>query len=170
VGGASGKFIETAFRRIRKYNGIAGIITQSFSDFERTPAAKAALENAAWQFLLFQKPESITAAIRNEWIPEGGYEEKLLRSVRPGDGFSEVLVRGEAGIGLYRLVLDRHSYYTFTTTATEITAINNLVKAGNTMAQAIDVLAHRDYAAQYGTAVADYLCGRGALPSEYAAN
>lgn len=171
LGGVStGKFIETAFRRIRKYNGIAGIITQSFSDFERTPAAKAALENAAWQFLLFQKPESITAAIRNEWIPEGGYEEKLLRSVRPGDGFSEVLVRGEAGIGLYRLVLDRHSYYTFTTTATEITAINNLVKAGNTMAQAIDVLAHRDYAAQYGTAVADYLCGRGALPSEYAAN
>lgn len=165
LGGVStGKFIETAFRRIRKYNGIAGIITQSFSDFERTPAAKAALENAAWQFLLFQKPESIAAAIRNEWIPEGGYEEKMLRSVRPGEGFSEVLVRGEAGVGLYRLVLDRHSYYTFTTTATEITAINNLVKGGLTLAQAIDHLAHRDYMAQYGKEYADYLCGRAEMP------
>lgn len=161
-GVGTGKFIETAFRRIRKYNGIAGIITQSFADFERTPAAKAALENAAWQFLLYQKPESISSALRNGWIQEGSYEAELLKTVRSGDGFSEVLVRGESGTGLYRLVLDQHSYYTFTTKAPEITAINELVSSGMTLPQAIDEMAHRAYVGRFGRERADEICGRGA--------
>jgi len=38
-----------------------------------------------------------------------------MRTVRSGKGYSEVFVRGEDGAGLYRFVMDRHSYYTFTT-------------------------------------------------------
>lgn len=159
-GVGTGKFIETAFRRIRKYNGIAGIITQSFSDFENTPAARAVLENAAWQLLLYQKPGSIASAVRNGWMPEGSYEAELLKTVRSGDGFSEVLVKGENGSGLYRLVLDMHSYYTFTTKANEITAIGNLVRAGYSMADAIDEMAHQAYTARFGRERADQICGR----------
>ncbi|WP_340147126.1 TraG/VirB4 family ATPase [Halomonas sp. PA16-9] len=42
----SGKFIETAFRRIRKYYGSAGFITQGFKDTDLSPAAQAAFDNA----------------------------------------------------------------------------------------------------------------------------
>lgn len=141
----TGKFIETAFRRIRKYNGIAGVITQSFEDFEKSAAAKSCIENAAWQFILYQKPESIEFAVANKRISADPNMVNLIRSVKSGPGYSEVFVRAENGSGLYRFVTDRHSYYTFTTKATDITALENLVKQGSTMEQAIDTLAKNDY-------------------------
>lgn len=141
----TGRFIETAFRRMRKYNGIAGVITQSFEDFEKSPAARAAIENAAWQFILYQRPESIEYAVANKRITADEYTVELIRSVRSGEGFSEVFVRGEMGSGLYRFVTDRHSYYTFTTKPKDINRLNDLVEAGLPLEKAIDQLATEDY-------------------------
>lgn len=141
----TGKFIETAFRRIRKYNGIAGVITQSFEDFEKSAAAKSCIENAAWQFILYQRPESIEFAVSNKRISADPNMVSLIRSVKSGPGYSEVFIRAENGSGLYRFVTDRHSYYTFTTRATDITALDNLVKQGHTMVESIDQLASSDY-------------------------
>lgn len=147
----TGKFIETAFRRARKYNGIAGIITQSFEDFEKSAAAKAAIENAAWQFILYQRAESLDFAVRNKRIVSDEGTINLIRSVRSGQGFSEVYVRGENGSGLYRFVTDKHSYYTFTTNPKDINRINALVGSGSTMAEAIDELAMGDYSKMWGS-------------------
>lgn len=147
----TGKFIETAFRRARKYNGIAGIITQSFEDFEKSAAAKAAIENAAWQFILYQRAESLDFAVRNKRIVSDEGTINLIRSVRSGQGFSEVYVRGENGSGLYRFVTDKHSYYTFTTNPKDINRINGLLSSGSTMAQAIDTLAMGDYSKMWGS-------------------
>lgn len=146
----TGKFIETAFRRARKYNGIAGIITQSFEDFEKSAAAKAAIENAAWQFILYQRAESLDFAVRNKRIVSDEGTINLIRSVRSGQGFSEVYVRGENGSGLYRFVTDKHSYYTFTTNPKDINRINALVDNGDSMADAIDKLAMADYSKMWG--------------------
>jgi len=147
----TGRFIETAFRRMRKYNGIAGVITQSFEDFEKSPAARAAIENAAWQFILYQRPESIEFAVANKRISADDMTVELIKSVRSGVGFSEVFVRGEQGSGLYRFVTDKHSYYTFTTKPNDINRINDLVEhKGLTLDKAIDTLAMEDYAKMWG--------------------
>lgn len=147
----TGRFIETAFRRMRKYNGIAGVITQSFEDFEKSAAARAAIENAAWQFILYQRPESIEFAVTNKRISADEATVELIRSVRSGPGFSEVYVRGENGSGLYRFVTDRHSYYTYTTKPTDIVAISELQKKeGLSLEDAIDKLAMADYAEMWG--------------------
>ena len=152
MGGLStGKFIETAFRRMRKYNGIAGVITQSFEDFEKSAAARAAIENAAWQFILYQRPESVEFAVANKRIASDENTVDLIRSVRSGMGFSEVFVRGEAGSGLYRFVTDKHSYYTFTTKATDIGQITTLQEQGLTLPEAIDKLAMADYEKMWGS-------------------
>lgn len=151
MGGLStGKFIETAFRRMRKYNGIAGVITQSFEDFEKSPAARAAIENAAWQFILYQRPESVEFAVANKRIASDDATVALIRTVRSGAGFSEVFVRGEQGSGLYRFVTDKHSYYTFTTKATDIGALTTLQEQGLTLEEAIDKMAMADYARMWG--------------------
>jgi conjugal transfer ATP-binding protein TraC len=151
MGGLStGKFIETAFRRMRKYNGIAGVITQSFEDFEKSPAARAAIENAAWQFILYQRPESIEFAVQNKRISSDAMTIDLIRSVRSGQGFSEVFVRGEQGSGLYRFVTDKHSYYTFTTKPVDINALADLQRQGKTLEEAIDQKAMADYEAMWG--------------------
>ncbi len=141
----TGKFIETAFRRARKYNGIAGVITQSFEDFEKSPAARAAIENAAWQFVLYQKPESLEFAAANKRVVANEHLMNLLRTVKSGEGFSEVYVRSEVGQGVYRFVVDRHSHYTFTTNANDINRIDALVAGGKTLVEAIDELATADY-------------------------
>lgn len=146
----TGKFIETAFRRARKYNGIAGVITQSFEDFEKSPAARAAIENAAWQFVLYQKPESLEFAIANKRVVADERLLALLKSVRPGDGFSEVYVRSEDGQGLYRFIVDRHSYWTFTTNPKDLAKIANLQDTGLDLPTIIDQLSKEDYRARYG--------------------
>ncbi|OCX69435.1 hypothetical protein A6P07_16600 [Acidithiobacillus thiooxidans] len=146
----TGKFIETAFRRARKYNGIAGVITQSFEDFEKSPAARAAIENAAWQFVLYQKPESLEFAIANKRVVADERLLALLKSVRPGDGFSEVYVRSEDGQGLYRFIVDRHSYWTFTTNPKDLAKIANLQDTGLDLPTIIDQLSKEDYMARYG--------------------
>jgi conjugal transfer ATP-binding protein TraC len=151
MGGLStGKFIETAFRRMRKYNGIAGVITQSFEDFEKSPAARAAIENAAWQFILYQRPESIEFAVQHKRISSDEMTIDLIRSVRSGQGFSEVFVRGEQGSGLYRFVTDKHSHYTFTTKPADINALADLQRQGKTIEEAIDQKAMADYEAMWG--------------------
>lgn len=146
----TGRFIETAFRRMRKYNGIAGVITQSFEDFEKSDAARAAIENAAWQFILYQRPESVEFAVANKRISADEMTVELIKSVRSGAGFSEVYVRGEQGSGLYRFVTDKHSYYTFSTKPSDINRINDLVDQGHTLEDAIDILAMGDYEAMWG--------------------
>jgi conjugal transfer ATP-binding protein TraC len=150
----TGKFIESAFRRARKYNGIAGIITQSFEDFEKSPAAKAAIENAAWQFILYQRKESLDYAMANKRIVGGEAMLELLRTVRSGEGFSEIYVRGESGEGLYRFITDRHSYYTFTTNPRDINRLNDLRDKGVPLIEAIDTLAREDYKRNWGEALA----------------
>jgi conjugal transfer ATP-binding protein TraC len=146
----TGRFIETAFRRMRKYNGIAGVITQSFEDFEKSSAARAAIENAAWQFILYQRPESVEFAVSNKRISADEMSVSLIKSVRSGAGFSEVFVRGEQGSGLYRFVTDKHSYYTFTTKPTDINRLDDLVRNGMTMEKAIDTLSMQDYEQMWG--------------------
>lgn len=147
----TGRFIETAFRRMRKYNGIAGVITQSFEDFEKSDAARAAIENAAWQFILYQRPESVEFAVTNKRIATDEMSVDLIKSVKSGAGFSEVFVRGEQGSGLYRFVTDKHSYYTFTTKPTDINRLKDLQEGGMTLEKAIDTLAMQDYETSWGT-------------------
>lgn len=150
----TGRFIETAFRRMRKYNGIAGVITQSFEDFEKSPAARAAIENAAWQFILYQRPESVEFAVTNKRISADEMTVDLIKSVRSGVGFSEVFVRGEQGSGLYRFITDKHSYYTFTTKPHDINRINDLLEKGASLEKAIDTLAMEDYEKMWGSEAA----------------
>lgn len=146
----TGKFIETAFRRARKYNGSAGVITQSFEDFEKSPAARAAIENAAWQFVLYQRPESLEFAIANKRIVADDRLLSILKSVRSGPGFSEIYIRSEEGQGLYRFVTDRHSYWTFTTNPKDLVKIANLQDRGLELVDIIDKLAREDYKERFG--------------------
>ncbi len=146
----TGKFIETAFRRARKYNGSAGVITQSFEDFEKSAAARAAIENAAWQFVLYQRPESLEFAIANKRIVADDRLLAILKSVRSGMGFSEIYVRSEEGQGLYRFVTDRHSYWTFTTNPKDLAKIANLQDKGMELPEIIDQLAREDYRERFG--------------------
>lgn len=112
----AGDFIERAYRTYRKYRGSAGVITQSFKDFDKSPAATAAYENASWLFMLRQKPESLEAAFNTGKLMGDDYTKQLLRSVHTVPGvYSEIFVRCDEGQGVYRFIADPYAYWLYTT-------------------------------------------------------
>ena len=147
----SGGFISKAFRTVRKYRGCAGAITQSYADFAASAAARAALENSAWQFVLKQKPESIDFAVNQKWISEDDMLIGMLKSINSDSaaGFSEVYIRGENGQGVYRFVTDRHSYWLYTTNPSDLKRLAETQRElGCTLLEAVDALARNDYIAR----------------------
>lgn len=144
----SGGFISKAFRTVRKYRGCAGAITQSYADFAASAAARAALENSAWQFVLKQKPESIDFAVNQKWISNDEMLIGMLKSINSDSaaGFSEIYVRGENGQGVYRFVTDRHSYWLYTSNPGDIAKLSTVQREENcTLLEAVDILARHDY-------------------------
>lgn len=144
----SGGFISKAFRTVRKYRGCAGAITQSYADFAASAAARAALENSAWQFVLKQKPESIDFAVNQKWISNDEMLIGMLKSINSDSaaGFSEIYVRGENGQGVYRFVTDRHSYWLYTSNPGDIAKLSVVQREqGCTLLEAVDILARNDY-------------------------
>lgn len=147
----SGGFISKAFRTVRKYRGCAGAITQSYADFAASAAARAALENSSWQFVLKQKPESIDFAVNQKWISDDEQLVGMLKTVNSdqAQGFSEVFVRGESGQGIYRFVTDRHSYWLYTSNGLDISILAETQRKHNCdMMTAVDILARADYASK----------------------
>lgn len=144
----SGGFISKAFRTVRKYRGCAGAITQSYGDFAASAAARAALENSSWQFVLKQKPDSIDFAVSQKWIADDEMLVGMLKTVNSDSshGFSEIFVRGENGQGIYRFVTDRHSYWLYTTNPTDLARLAETQRNHDCdLLTAVDILAREDY-------------------------
>lgn len=138
----SGKFIETAFRRIRKYFGAAGIITQSFKDTDLSPAAAAAFDNAPWKFVLKQSGPSVDYARKHGKLGDDNeFLFDLISGVQPGPGYSEVYVQHETGSGLFRFMVDKYSYFIYSTNPKDLARLHALQEKGIETAEAVRMLA-----------------------------
>lgn len=158
----AGPFINRAYRTYRKYGGSAGIITQKFGDLEMSEAAKAAYANSAWLLMLKQKPESIVTAFEKKYLSDDEYTKKLAESVHTIPGlYSEVLVKCDMGMGVYRFVVDPYTYWLYTTDKddkAERTKMFETVERENPsgsrsgwMAEALKRLANDRFEDLYGT-------------------
>jgi len=138
----SGRFIETAFRRIRKYFGAAGFITQGFNDVDASSAAQAAYNNAPWKFVLKQLPASLEYCNKHSKLGMmSDYTMGLLNGLKPGPGYSEVYVSHENGSGLFRFVVDPFSHFVYSTNPKEIARLQELKSQGKTTLEAVKILA-----------------------------
>lgn len=132
------KFIETGYRRFRKYNGSAITITQSLNDLYSSPAGVAIAENSANQLLLHQKPETIEAIKREHrmTISEAGFE--YLKSVHTITGsFSELFIVTNGGVGIGRLIVDKFSKLLYSTHPNDIKKITAKTQLGMSITEAI---------------------------------
>ncbi len=140
-GGATAEFIEAGYRRARKYKGAFMSATQGVDDYYRNPAAKAALDNSDWMFLLRQKPESIEMMDKLGQLTMDDAMKRLLQSLRTEHGaFSEVFIHSPAGNGIGRLIVDPCSLLLFSSRAEDFSAINAWRATGMSVAQAIDAV------------------------------
>ena len=140
-GGATAEFIEAGYRRARKYKGAFMSATQGVDDYYRNPAAKAALDNSDWMFLLRQKPESIEMMDKLGQLTMDDAMKRLLQSLRTEHGaYSELFIHSPAGNGIGRLIVDPYSLLLFSSRAEDFNAIGAKRAAGLTVSQAIDAV------------------------------
>ena len=138
TGGNTTQFMETGYRRFRKYKGACISITQSMNDFYKISSGIAVMENADYMFLLRQRPESIEALKQSQKVSlsEGLYE--LLKSVHTDSGnYSEIFMYTPDGVSIGRLIVDRFTQLLYTSKAEEFAEIKRYVKQGMNLYDAI---------------------------------
>jgi len=147
-GAAVARFLETSYRRFRKYNGAAVMVTQSLNDLYATPAGVAIAENSANRFLLHQTQETVSALERSQRLTLGAGGYALLRTVHTEPGaYAEILCLTEYGGGVGRLIVDPYSRLLYSTKAEEVQALRDLMAQGLSQDAAIRaLLARRDAA------------------------
>lgn len=139
AGGNSGRFIEEGYRRVRKYGGSFGTVTQSIGDYDKSPAAQAALENADWLFLLRQKEESIEKLARSGRLKIDEATKRVLMSLKTEQGqYADIFVSSPMGRGVGRLLLDPFSLLAYSTTPADWRAIEHYRAQGQGVADAIE--------------------------------
>jgi conjugal transfer ATP-binding protein TraC len=142
------KFIEDAYRRIRKYGGSCTVITQGVGDLHGTPTGKVIVENSAHMFLLKQKPDAIDALVESKQLNLEPFEQRLMKSVTTIKGkFSEIYIRSNMGKGVGRLVVPRMTSLLYSTSADEVAALRERRELGMSQLDAInDLIKERDSA------------------------
>lgn len=139
--GSSASFIESGYRRARKYGGAFGTITQSVEDYYKNEATKAAITNADWLFLLRQKPESIERLGKEGKLHVDEWMKRQLSSVSTEHGYySEIYVHSPIGSGIGRLILDPFSMLLYSTRAEDFQSIKMLTDQGMSVAEAVDTI------------------------------
>ena len=146
-GGHGADIIESIARRARKYNGNLTTGTQGVSDYNASPAARAAWDNSYWQAMLSQDKSSITKAVKDGLLEIDPFEERLMKDVHTEQGsFSEILLRGKSGeYAVGRFMLDPFSNAVYSTRAHEFYEFNQLTDSGITTVDAITQIARKYY-------------------------
>jgi conjugal transfer ATP-binding protein TraC len=113
--------------------------TQGVDDYHRHRAARAALDNSDWMFLLRQKPESIESMDKLGQLAMDDGMKRLMQSLRTEHGaYSEVFIHSPAGSGVGRLIVDPYTLLLFSSRAEDFSAIQARRAAGLSIAEAIE--------------------------------
>lgn len=145
VGGAMADFVEAYARTCRKYGASLVTATQSINDFYKSAGSRASFENSDWVLLLQQKAESINDVKNQSRFEMNAFTEAQIRSLkRNGSEYSDVLVRGPDCEFIGRLVLDKFSATLFSSSPKVFHDIEEMVREGFSMADAIEGVAFPD--------------------------
>jgi conjugal transfer ATP-binding protein TraC len=140
------KIIEEGYRRARKYGGSFGIITQSILDLEQFGGVGKVI-NANCEFKFFLESSDFQAAKRAGLIDYDDFTMHILNTLKyNAPKYSEIFVHSDTfGSGIVRLVVDRYSYYLFTTKPDEVAEIERMVREeGLTYDEAIQRMVERE--------------------------
>ncbi len=138
-GGATADFIETGYRRARKYFGAFGTATQSYADY--TGGAAAALSNADWTLTLRQKDESIVAMEEKNTlnITSDPFRKRTIKDLKTVDKmFSEIYISYPEGSGVVRFLADPFKQVLFSSKQSHFKRVQDYKKQGYSVVDSVD--------------------------------
>lgn len=126
-------FIETSYRRMRKYNGSIGTIVQGFLDFAHRGNAEvgnAILANSAWKLLLQPKMEELKECNKQNLLSLTEAEMRIAETIRTTKGsYSEVLLLSSGQSSVFRFIPTAAEKVAFTTLPHEVQLYDDLREA-----------------------------------------
>jgi len=135
------KFLEGAYRRFRKYNSACAVVTQSLDDLYNSASGDAIAKNSANVIVLRQNSEAIEGLYKSERFKIGEYGFNMLRSLHTERGqYADLLLRQGEAWGVARFVVDRYTQLLYSTTASDVMAIQALRDRGMTVKEAIEYI------------------------------
>ncbi|PZQ48806.1 MAG: type IV secretion system protein TraC [Rhodovulum sulfidophilum] len=134
-------FIEAGYRRFRKYNGSAAIITQSLLDLTTSKTGQAITSNSAATIMLKQSEAAINKLSSGD---EAQFDKGLAEALKtvhtvPGS-YSEVFVRTAAGQGIGRFVVDPFTQLLYSTHPRDKSEVDAFIAQGLSTKDAIDAV------------------------------
>lgn len=147
-GANTGNFIESGYRRARKYGGMFVTITQSIMDFyssDNAGVGQAIMSNSAYKMFLSQPSEDIERAVKDDKLVLSDFEKRLLLSVHTRPGYySEIFIKSEGRFGVGRLFVDKFTQILFNTNPRVVQFVQDQREAGVDLAEAINLAIKRD--------------------------
>jgi len=140
---SAAKFIEVGYRTARRYKANFVTITQSINDYFKNATSRAALENSDYSIILGQKPESIDQLKSSGRFNLTPFSERLFKSLRKTDDYSECIIKDPVGMSVHRIVFDPYSRILYSSKGDEFEAVNKLVAQGNSLRDSIDIVARK---------------------------
>lgn len=123
-------FIETAYRRMRKYNGSIGTIVQSFLDFDsrgNAQVGQAILSNSEWKIALAPKVEELKNCNEKHILSVSDWDLRQAESIHTDKGvYSEILLLASKTSAVFRFVPTPAEKVAFTTSPQEVQVYENL--------------------------------------------
>jgi conjugal transfer ATP-binding protein TraC len=132
------EIIEIGYRRARKHGGSFTVITQSILDLKSFGSVGEVIRaNSAFKFYL-ESPDFEVA--KKEGLLEcDEFELQIMKTVRRNaPRYSEIYMDTPWGRGVARLIVDRYSYYLYSTTPKDVAMIEELVRSGLSYDEAIE--------------------------------
>lgn len=137
------KFIGTGYRQARKY--FSNFITsmQGINDYFKNETTIAMYENSDIKIILGQNPETIDQLKKSERLSMDAFTERLYKSLRKTDDYSECVIKMPSGLSVHRILLDPFSRVLFSSKAEEYNAVCELQKQGKSLIEAIEIVARK---------------------------
>jgi conjugal transfer ATP-binding protein TraC len=137
------QFIETGYRRARRYNANFVTITQSINDYFKNATSIAAYENSDNNLILGQKPEAIDQLKESKRLSLDPFTEKLFKSLKKTDEYSECIIKSPSGLSIHRILLDPYSRILYSSKGEEFEAVKEWQAQGFTLQEAIARVARK---------------------------
>ena len=142
TGGNAG-FINEGYRRAPKYGGNFITVTHGLDDYENNPTAKMCYDNAYYKIFLGASKSTIDILKNSNQLD--AYGERLIRSLKITNEYSEFLMMCEENSTVHRLIVDPFSRVLNTTRGPEVEALKRLTATGLPLADAISQVAQEVY-------------------------
>lgn len=133
-----GNFLETGWRRFRKYNSNGILITQSYRDTKQSSVGEALSTNSKWKMILKQGSGEVKKMQQEKMLDVTDSQYELMSTVATvPKQYSEIYIDGGDASEVVRFIVPRFEQLLYTTAPEEVASIQKYTKRGLSLIEAI---------------------------------